>query len=325
MVLLDETSLPVSLLSFTGNSASNGKALLQWQTATEENFSHFELEKSTNLQYYSKVVNVAAKGNNSNYGYTDNIGNGITYYRLKMVDKDGTVAYSNVVAITGSGDAIVSIAPNPVPSGAVLTMRVPPATKNAFWQIIGIDGKLYGTQAISTGATQVKIDTKTLAKGTYSLVYTQGNERKASRYPSSEPESLRIMGTFQRLYSAVAAGWLHVLSKQNVKPMLGISIKRRLFVLLLCAIGIGASSHAQVILPYQPEQDACGAISLCSTSFYTPFSYTGPGSTRSEVTGVALGEYYERNTVWFRIKVAVAGNIVFNITPVDPIEDYDYT
>lgn len=182
LVKLDPETLPVSLLSFTGHSPSSGTALLQWETATEENFSHFELEKSMNLQYYSKVVNVAAKGNNSNYGYTDNISNGITYYRLKMVDKDGTATYSNIVTITGGGEAIITIAPNPVPSGATLTMLVPPATKNAFWQIIGIDGKLYGTQTISNGATQVKIDTKTLAKGTYSLVYTQGNERKVLRF-----------------------------------------------------------------------------------------------------------------------------------------------
>lgn len=180
-VMLDETILPVNLLTFTGQARS-AEALLQWKTATELSFSYFELEKSTDLLQYAKVVKVPAKGNNSSYAYTDNIGSGTTYYRLKMVDKDGAIKYSNIVAITSAGSAAVTIAPNPIAAGALLTMTLPPAPKNAYLQIIGIDGKMYGSKTVPEGAVQLKIDTKTLAKGNYVLAYTHNGKRDVMRF-----------------------------------------------------------------------------------------------------------------------------------------------
>lgn len=84
--------------------------------------------------------------------------------------------------------------------------------------------------------------------------------------------------------------------------------------------------QAQVLPPMQPEQDACGALTLCNNEFFTPFSYTGPGSNAFEVdNNGGFNQRLENNSVWFRLKVATAGNIVFTITPVNPLEDYDFT
>lgn len=108
-------------------------------------------------------------------------------------------------------------------------------------------------------------------------------------------------------------------------------MKSNFYIKVLCLFLLGYSYpaialHAQTLLPNQPEQDACTAITLCGNTFYTPFSYIGAGKIRTEIdTYLKLGEDYERNSVWFRIKVASAGKIVFTLKPVNPIEDYDFT
>lgn len=108
-------------------------------------------------------------------------------------------------------------------------------------------------------------------------------------------------------------------------------MKSNFYIKILCIFLFGCSYsdislRAQTLLPNQPEQDACTAITLCGNPFYTPFSYIGAGKIRTEIdTYLRLGEDYERNSVWFRIKVATAGKIVFTLKPVVPIEDYDFT
>jgi hypothetical protein len=181
LVLFDVPTLPVNLLSFTGQ-ANNGHALLQWRTATETNFSHFELEKSFDGQVYTKLARISAKGNTSKYNYTDDFNSGKSYYRLKMVDKDGSVKYSNVVVINAINYANVTIAPNPVTGNHQLVMSMAAAPVNAMCQIVGIDGRIYASQKVAAGSTQVTIDTKALVSGTYSLVYSQGNSRKVLRF-----------------------------------------------------------------------------------------------------------------------------------------------
>ncbi len=78
--------------------------------------------------------------------------------------------------------------------------------------------------------------------------------------------------------------------------------------------------------PNQPEQDACNALQLCSSSFSTPYSYTGAGRQVDLDQTPCYNQpgSGERNSVWLRVHVAAAGNIVFRIKPVDPQDDYDF-
>lgn len=78
--------------------------------------------------------------------------------------------------------------------------------------------------------------------------------------------------------------------------------------------------------PNQPEQDACNALQLCGSSFYTPYSYTGTG-TRLDLdrspcfTGSGGGE---QNSMWLQLHVLQAGTIVFKIIPISAGDDYDF-
>ena len=96
-------SLPVSLISFSGVNKAN-KNILQWKTATEINSSKFDIERSTDGNNFQRVGTIASSNapNGDSYRFDDDIIHYPAtklYYRLKMIDKDGSFKFSNVINI----------------------------------------------------------------------------------------------------------------------------------------------------------------------------------------------------------------------------------
>ncbi len=119
--------LPVTLISFTAESQGKD-VVLKWVSSNEINSNYFEVEKSVDGVKFIPIERVNSRGNNggeNRYQTADiNPVNGLNFYRLKQVDKDGKVAYSLVVAVN-RGTSIVSkmnIYPNPVDKFVTLTM-----------------------------------------------------------------------------------------------------------------------------------------------------------------------------------------------------------
>jgi hypothetical protein len=113
-----QTSLPVKLISFTGKETATG-IQLNWTTATEENFDYFEVERADEtLAFNTIATSIAGKGDvnvSASYTYTDYAPIlGKNYYRLKNVDLDGSVEYSDVIMVyaNASGNT-VKLYPNP--------------------------------------------------------------------------------------------------------------------------------------------------------------------------------------------------------------------
>ncbi len=110
-------ALPLKLVSFTGE-VNDHHASLTWNTADELHTDHFDVEFSTNGMNFKKVGMVKAAGSgNHRYSYTDTrFVSELNYYRLKMTDTDGSVAYSNVVKLVAAKAdlSVISIMPNPV-------------------------------------------------------------------------------------------------------------------------------------------------------------------------------------------------------------------
>lgn len=113
-------TLPVELISFTGTKQSND-VLLKWITASEKNSDYYIVERSTDGSTFSSIGRVAAAGNSNttlNYSLIDHQPNlGENYYRLKQVDKDGTVTYSSIILINFDNalkSYIDNVRPSPV-------------------------------------------------------------------------------------------------------------------------------------------------------------------------------------------------------------------
>jgi hypothetical protein len=125
-------SLPLLLTSFDGYY-SNGKNELNWKTETEVNTDHFIVERSIDGLHYIEVGKVPAMGLTGTlvnyYQLTDPLltapnGNRF-YYRLKIVDKDGSYQYSKLVITTrpDDGSLQVFVYPNPVLRSTTLQIK----------------------------------------------------------------------------------------------------------------------------------------------------------------------------------------------------------
>lgn len=108
------TPLPVQLRQFKAY-ASDCSAQLEWSTAAEAGFHSFDVERSYNGINFEHIGTVLAKGSNSRYAFTDPAGmTGKRYYRLKLKDHDGYVAYSAVQNVTVTCmDKAIAVFPNP--------------------------------------------------------------------------------------------------------------------------------------------------------------------------------------------------------------------
>lgn len=97
-------ALPVNWLSFTAKQL-HGAVELNWSTASEQNNSHFEVERSADALQFNKLGRVNAAANpriKNDYQYLDQSPlSGKSFYRLKQVDVDGKFSYSSVIQING--------------------------------------------------------------------------------------------------------------------------------------------------------------------------------------------------------------------------------
>jgi uncharacterized delta-60 repeat protein len=166
--------LPLQLINFTAGKYNNSN-ILNWQTASEQNTSHFDIERSSEGISFSKIGQVLASVNSAslkNYAFTDlRPTTGINYYRLKMVDADGHFTYSNVLVIKMNSVADVEIFPNPVAD--VLQVQLTSSqNKNTLLQIQDASGKTVKQQIFSSGGSRLSttINVSGLSKGVYFLV-----------------------------------------------------------------------------------------------------------------------------------------------------------
>jgi len=122
------TSLPIELKSFIASKSAKNIAL-NWVTAKEENFSHFEIERSLDQNNWEQIGMVQGLGQSNSdvyYDFTDrNASFGIIYYRLKSVDIDATFEYSPIVKIEIGFEGNLTVSPNPVKDASNLKIQVP--------------------------------------------------------------------------------------------------------------------------------------------------------------------------------------------------------
>ena len=117
------TPLPLKLLSFTARKKNGEDVLLEWVTTAESNVNRFEVEVAkgnADYQYnrFSNIGQLPSQGNSSGeqrYSLTDleSNKNGVRYYRLKMIDNDGSYTYSPVRPVSFTGNWQWQVYPNP--------------------------------------------------------------------------------------------------------------------------------------------------------------------------------------------------------------------
>ena len=170
--------VPVKLSSFTC-AASGNTAYLNWQSAEETNASKYIVQYSNDGSSFKDIATVFATGSNSKYNYIHQQVSGTAFYRLQMMDKDGSFKYSEIRVVKFDNKAGFTIAPNPANDIVYVFAKNNALIKSI--QIISIDGQVVKILNEYNSGQQINISN--LTRGTYILkaIY-KNNEMEYGRF-----------------------------------------------------------------------------------------------------------------------------------------------
>jgi hypothetical protein len=182
------STLPVRMTSFSG-SASNNKAQLRWSVAENETGDHFQVMRSSDGKNFSEagVVFINNRVGAESYTFTDKQDlDAVTYYKLKIINKDKSVSYSNVIILksaTDKGAKGLTILKNPVESTLTFTYSAATATQSnvTIYNASGV--KVYSSRISSqkgTNSVSLNLDSH-MAAGTYILEVANGTDRMVTK------------------------------------------------------------------------------------------------------------------------------------------------
>lgn len=164
--------LPIELLNFNVISRENSVDI-KWTTATEINNDYFVVERSVDAINFDPINVVKGAGNSDNkiaYSVIDNEPlQGLSYYRLKQVDKDEKFSYSNILSVDfiNARDFNFEIVPNPSIENQMAKIQLNFVPKNSIdIQIFDLNGVLVYETKTKPELAEVELLTN-LYKGVY--------------------------------------------------------------------------------------------------------------------------------------------------------------
>jgi ELWxxDGT repeat protein len=192
LFVLDETvTLPINLFNFAATVQQSKAVKLDWSTTNEINSSHFAIERSANGIHFNNIDKVNAAGNSGlqrRYGYIDpqpsHLNNPILYYRLKMVDKDGSYKYSSVLAVHFKESSFrFTFSPNPVQNQLSVIVAAG-GSKSIALRITDASGKQVYQQTLSSSRSiaQQNINVAGWQKGIYVIQLITNNSIKTAKF-----------------------------------------------------------------------------------------------------------------------------------------------
>ena len=166
------TALPIREISLKGSHSGNDN-LLAWGTVGEDNTNKFFIERSLNGKDFTAIGSVTAVGSgNNNYRFTDPGAPATTvYYRIQIQDLNGATYYSNIISITNSAAARISVYPNPAANSVTLL-----TTDN---DLLNTPAKIYDAAGRLVSAVMINnqkqyIDLHNMPKGVLLLQLSNG-------------------------------------------------------------------------------------------------------------------------------------------------------
>ncbi len=181
-----DPSLPIELGDFSAQ-AVGVDAVLDWNTLTETNNSHFEIERSINGAQWDFVHRIESQSIDGNseaelfYQYTDKEAisyNDEIFYRVKQVDLgvDAPISYTAIRLVTFDESVQLEpkIFPNPVISGTPVNIQ---ANNIQVVHVYNMAGELVNV-IDENNVRSTSIDTSELSKGMYTVVINNSEKLK---------------------------------------------------------------------------------------------------------------------------------------------------
>jgi len=152
-------ALPVTLISFTASLDDSKYVNLKWSTTFESNSSIFNIEQSSDAKTWNLKGTVEAQGESSAttfYDYQDKEpNNGTNFYRLKMIDKDGSFSFSRIEKVNLESEIRAAFYPNPVSDRLYLqTEDISQIKEISIYNIMGRE--VYRSKSLSKNGIDMK-------------------------------------------------------------------------------------------------------------------------------------------------------------------------
>lgn len=175
-----ENPLPIELLSFTA-VPKNSKVDLRWSTASEQNNDHFTVERSADAMNFQALLQVPGAGNSQqivNYADEDRQPlSGLSYYRLRQTDLDGTSEVSDAVPVffsSSKGQPLQVLYGN---NGLFVMHDFAPGST---LEVMDLTGRVVSSTGI-TGQGLMKLPLDRMAHGVYLIRLSDGVRTESTR------------------------------------------------------------------------------------------------------------------------------------------------
>lgn len=183
-------ALPVELTSFSVRT-KGARAVVQWTTATETRNAGFVVQRrAVGEGEWSRQGFVEGEGTTTetqSYRFSvQALPPGLHEFRLKQVDVDGSVHYSDAERVRVRTDRALTVqGPNPVPSGRTLTVLVEgrrgEEVEGGLYDLLGRRVRTLSLRSGPSGRVgRARLPTEGLASGVY-VLRVRGQGREAAR------------------------------------------------------------------------------------------------------------------------------------------------
>ena len=177
---------PYCLLNYFTAACEDDKVNIEWQTASEFNNHHFEVERSENGVDFKNIISVPSQNGNINrlQDYTvfdKELAKSITYYRLKQIDMDSSFSYSKMISLncftTSEVTTDVAVYPNPINDLLSLFVNAERSDDVTF-RIYDINSAVLIQQQfkVEKGNNKFNVITTGLASGLYFIEVSNMNQ-----------------------------------------------------------------------------------------------------------------------------------------------------
>lgn len=176
------TILPLHLLSFNAGY-DNDKVRTTWSSSNETDIKKYVVQRSIDAGNFNDVgssdpKNIAAQ---SDYLLNDqNPLQGVSYYRLKIINLNSSVSYSNIVSVNSKPKSLILIYPNPVIDNIIVNH--PKANAGAVISISTMDGRIVSSQSVLPGSVSGTLNVRSLSGGNYLLIYQNNTDKLVTKF-----------------------------------------------------------------------------------------------------------------------------------------------
>jgi hypothetical protein len=178
--------LPVTLTSLSGKIV-NSTTELNWGVANEDNTSSYIVEKSTDGATFNAIATVKA-ANKLTYSTVDrNPVEGVNYYRIKAVDKNGSINYSKTIQVSFKvyNNNQISVYPTLIANHSFNIKLASLPTGNYKVSLYDMLGKTVFAKTLQTTAGEetrvIDFGNCRVAAGAYEVVVADGAGRSLNR------------------------------------------------------------------------------------------------------------------------------------------------